>query len=76
MDSTASARATTAPTVRALGRKVILPKHLLSAATSGATADYDHLLRDNYETPLYTPQIGGGEFELQQTGDDPEALRR
>jgi hypothetical protein len=49
-----------------LGAKVILPKHLLSAATSGATADYNHLLRDNYETPLYTPQIGGGEFELQQ----------
>ena len=24
------------------------------------------MLRDNYETPLYTPQIGGGEFELQQ----------
>jgi hypothetical protein len=49
-----------------LGAKVILPKHLLSAAASGATADYNHLLRDNYETPLYTPQIGGGEFELQQ----------
>jgi len=49
-----------------LGAKVILPKHLLSAATSGTPADYAHLLRDNYETPLYTPQIGGGEFELQQ----------
>jgi hypothetical protein len=35
-----------------------------------------HLLRDNYETPLYTPQIGGGEFELQQLGNDPQALRR
>ena len=64
--STASAKAIAAPTARASVRKVILPKHLLSAATSGATADYDHLLRDNYETPLYTPQIGGGEFELQQ----------
>jgi hypothetical protein len=49
-----------------MGAKVILPKHLLSAATSGAPADYNHLLRDNYETPLHTPQIGGGEFELQQ----------
>jgi hypothetical protein len=49
-----------------LGAKVILPKHLLSAATSGAAADYNHLLRDNYETPFYAPQIGGGEFELQQ----------
>ena len=45
---------------------MILPKHLLSAATSGGTADYEHLLRDNYENPLYTPQIGGGEVELQQ----------
>ena len=49
-----------------LGARVVLPKHLLSAATSGSISDYDHLLRDNYETPLYTPQIKGGEFELQQ----------
>jgi hypothetical protein len=48
-----------------LGAQVILPKHLLSAATSGST-DYAHLLRDNYETPLYAPQLGGGEFELRQ----------
>jgi hypothetical protein len=49
-----------------LGARVVLPKHLLSAATSGQTMDYGHLLRDNYETPLYTPQIEGGDFELQQ----------
>lgn len=49
-----------------LGARVVLPKHLLSAAASGSNADYGHLLRDNYETPLYAPQIGGGEFELQQ----------
>jgi hypothetical protein len=48
------------------GARVILPKHLLSAAHSGSTTDLEHLLRDNYETPLYTPQLGGGEFELQQ----------
>ncbi len=48
-----------------LGAKVILPKHLLTAAKSG-NSDYEHLLRDNYETPFYTPQLGGGEFELQQ----------
>ena len=48
------------------GARVILPKHLLSAATSGGTADLEHLLRDNYETPLYTPQIGGSEVELEQ----------
>ena len=44
---------------------VILPKHLLAAATSGGT-DFDHLLRDNYETPYYTPELGGNEFQLQQ----------
>ncbi len=48
------------------GAAVILPKHLLSATSSGANLDFDHLLRDNYETPLYTPQIGGSEFELEQ----------
>jgi hypothetical protein len=48
------------------GARVILPKHLLSAASSGTKADYAHLLHDNYETPLYAPQISGGEFELQQ----------
>jgi hypothetical protein len=48
-----------------LGARVILPKHLLTAATAGG-ADYEHLLRDNYETPFYTPELGGSEFELQQ----------
>jgi hypothetical protein len=33
---------------------------------SGGATDYAHLLRDNYETPLYTPQLAGSEFELQQ----------
>ncbi len=51
------------------GARVILPKHLLSAATSGGAPDFEHLLRDNYETPLYTPQIGGGEVELRQMED-------
>ena len=49
-----------------LGARVVLPKHLLRAASSGNTENYDHLLHDNYETPLYAPQLGGGEFELQQ----------
>jgi hypothetical protein len=48
------------------GARVVLPKHLLTAAMSGATTDYEHLLRDNYETPLYAPQLGGSEFDLQQ----------
>ena len=49
-----------------LGARVVLPKHLLTAAMAGGSPAYDHLLRDNYETPLYTPQLAGGEFELQQ----------
>jgi len=49
-----------------LGARVILPKRLLGLANSGGTADYDHLLHDNYETPLYTPVLAGGEVELQQ----------
>jgi hypothetical protein len=48
-----------------LGARVILPKHLLTAATSGGK-DYEHLLRDNYETPFYAPELSGNEFELQQ----------
>jgi hypothetical protein len=34
-----------------LGARVVLPKHLLNAATSGNSANYEHLLHDNYETP-------------------------
>ncbi len=49
-----------------LGARVILPKHLLSAAMSGSKANYEHLLRDNYETPLYAPELAGNEFELAQ----------
>lgn len=40
-----------------LGAGVILPKRLLHTAVQGSAGDdlYDHLLRDNYETPMYTP---------------------
>jgi hypothetical protein len=49
---------------------VILPKHLLTAAMSSGHTDYEHLLRDNYETPYFTPELaGGGEVELQQLED-------
>src|SRR5581483_3484135 len=44
-----------------LGATVILPKHLLQAATSGSGLDLNHLLLDNYENPLYTPTLEGGE---------------
>ena len=36
------------------------------ADPTGRGTDYEHLLRDNYETPLYAPQIAGSEVELQQ----------
>lgn len=48
------------------GAAVILPKHLLSAAKPESMPDFDHLLRDNYENPVYTPQLAGSEFEIQQ----------
>src|SRR5262249_4943235 len=49
-----------------LGARVILPKRLLTAAIADRRHDYQHLLRDNYETPYYTPELVGNEFELQQ----------
>jgi hypothetical protein len=33
---------------------------------SGGKGDYEHLLRDNYETPFYAPELSGNEFELEQ----------
>ena len=48
-----------------LGATVVLPKHLLAAAASGGSG-FQHLLRDNYETPLYAPELSGSEFELRQ----------
>lgn len=50
-----------------MGAGVILPKHLLAAAlSSNSSSNYAHLLRDNYETPFYTPQLSGNEFQLRQ----------
>ena len=53
-----------------LGAGVILPKRLLKAAIpSGAAVDYGHLLRDNYETPLYAPEIGGAKVDLGEVAN-------
>jgi hypothetical protein len=54
-----------------LGAGVILPKRLLSAALSSATDSngYQHLLRDNYETPLYAPSLAGRQIELKQMAE-------
>jgi hypothetical protein len=48
-----------------LGASVILPKRLLAAALpAGTHANYESLLHDNYESPLYAPHPGNGEGEL------------
>ena len=48
-----------------LGAGVILPKRLLASALDSADhAPYDHLLHDNYETPLYTPELDRGGADL------------
>jgi hypothetical protein len=41
---------------KGLGATVVLPKQLLNSATQGTTSsDYDHLLRDNYESSIAVP---------------------
>jgi hypothetical protein len=50
------------------GAGVILPKRFLKQALSskGTAADYAHLLRDNYETPLFAPEVKGKELHLNE----------
>jgi hypothetical protein len=49
------------------GANVILPKRLLaSAVPAGALADYNALLRDNYESPLYRPEAAAADLELER----------
>jgi len=50
------------------GARVILPKHLLTAATKGSP-DYEHLLRDNYETPFFAPEVAGNELSSNNCGN-------
>lgn len=53
------------------GAGVILPKRLLAAALSPSVdrSRYQNLLRDNYETPLYAPELAGRQIELSQMAD-------
>jgi hypothetical protein len=52
------------------GAGVILPKRLLSAALAGGDRErYQHLLRDNYETPLYAPPLTGAQLELNRMAE-------
>ena len=54
-----------------MGAGVILPKRLLSAALSAGdnASRYQHLLNDNYETPLYAPTLTGQQIELAQMAE-------
>jgi len=50
-----------------LGANVVLPKRLLAAAMpAGARADYESLMHDNYESPLYQSEAGNQEIELER----------
>jgi hypothetical protein len=50
--------------------RVVLPKRLLGSAIKPNDAVlYDHLLRDNYETPLYAPDISGNSIELHELAE-------
>ena len=53
-----------------LGAQVLLPKRLL-AATLGRTAslDMEHLLHDNYESPLVTSTLDGPEIDVQSAAN-------
>ncbi|HEX4169822.1 MAG TPA: hypothetical protein VHZ55_30525 [Bryobacteraceae bacterium] len=48
------------------GAGVILPKRLLAAALGNDKADYEHLLRDNYESPLASAAEGGTGVDLHE----------
>ena len=53
-----------------LGAGVILPKRLLAAALSPNDGSrYEHLLRDNYETPLYAPELAGTQIDLHEMAE-------
>jgi hypothetical protein len=51
---------------RGTGAGVILPKRLLHAALNGSSVDYEHLLRDNYESPLAAAAEGGHGIDLHE----------
>jgi hypothetical protein len=52
------------------GAGVILPKRLLAAAlTNGGEGNFNHLLRDNYESSSFSPVVGGNDVELKTLSD-------
>ena len=51
------------------GAGVILPKRLLNTMLAGEGANYEHLLRDNYESPMYAPAVNGNEVEVHELAE-------
>ena len=52
------------------GARVILPKRLLSRALPATDLkQFENLLRDNYETPLYAPNLSGNDMELHELAE-------
>jgi len=52
------------------GAGVVLPKQLLAQFLSKQPGTvYQHLLRDNYETPFYTPALAGNNINLHQLAE-------
>jgi hypothetical protein len=55
---------------KGLGAGVILPKRLLAAALkSDESYNYDHLLRDNYESPLVAPELAADGPQLHRIAE-------
>ena len=49
------------------GAQVVLPKRFLKQAlASGTAGDYARLLQDNYETPLFSPQVAESGISLPE----------
>lgn len=52
------------------GAGVVLPKQLLAQFLAGKDQSfYKHLLRDNYETPFYTPALAGNALDLRELAE-------
>jgi hypothetical protein len=53
-----------------LGAEVLLPKHLLAAAMKGqSSADYEHLLSDNYESPIAVQTAPSNAEDIHRTAE-------
>jgi len=54
----------------ALGAEVLLPKHLLAAAMKGhSSTDFEHLLSDNYESPVAIPTASSNAEDIHRMAE-------